>query len=73
LLSAIEPKAVSARNILEGRLRAIEPVGHEIHAVVDCGVDFRVTITPQAQHDLGLESGSTVWLIIKTHSCYLLR
>jgi len=73
LLSTIEPKGISARNTLEGKLRAIESVSHDVHAIVDCGVDFRVTITPHAQQELGLEVGNTVWLIIKSHSCYLLR
>ena len=73
LLSTVEPKGISARNTLQGTLLAIESVGHEVHAVVDCGVRFRATITPQAQHELGLEAGRQVWLIIKTHSCYLLR
>jgi len=73
LLSNIEPKGISARNILQGKLSAIETIGYEVRAVVDCGVEFRATITPQAQQDLELEVGRQVWLIIKTHSCYVLR
>jgi molybdate transport system ATP-binding protein len=73
LLSNIEPKGISARNILPGKLDAIETIGHDVHAVVNCGVQCRVTITPQAQQELELQVGGNVWLIIKTHSCYVLR
>jgi len=42
-------------------------------ARVDCGAEFEVHVTPAAVESLGLEAGGTVWLVIKTHSCHLVR
>jgi ABC-type molybdate transport system ATPase subunit len=43
-----------------------------VHARVDCGVVFQVTLTPNARQSLALDVGRSVWLVIKTYSCHLL-
>jgi molybdate transport system ATP-binding protein len=68
LLAIDEPRGLSARNVLPGRIAALTREGPTIHAAVDAGVRFLVDLTLGARDALGLAAGDPVWLIIKTHS-----
>jgi molybdate transport system ATP-binding protein len=65
------PHGISARNILPGTLRSLEPQGSMVVAVVDAGAKFNVHLTPGAVRALKLRPQLPVWLIVKTHSCHL--
>ncbi len=69
LLATEEPRGLSARNILLGRLISLTREGTTSIAEVDAGARFVVRLTPSACESLGLAIGDRVWLIIKTHSC----
>lgn len=77
LLAIEEPRGISARNILSATIGAVER--GDAHVVVEalCGehkaVAFEVHVTPKALESLGLATGREVWLVVKTHSCHLLR
>lgn len=71
LLANEQPRGLSARNILRGRLRSLTRQGATVVADVDAGERFVVHLTPGAQESLRLAIGGDVWLIIKTHSCRL--
>ena len=74
ILMAVErPRGLSARNVLAGRLLALEQQGITVHARVDCGVIFQVRLTPGARESLQLDVGREVWLVVKTYSCHLLE
>jgi molybdate transport system ATP-binding protein len=74
ILMAVErPRGLSARNVLAGRVLALEQQGVAVHARIDCGVVFQVTLTPNARESLALDVGRPVWLVIKTYSCHLLE
>ncbi|HEV2386212.1 MAG TPA: molybdenum ABC transporter ATP-binding protein [Candidatus Acidoferrales bacterium] len=73
LLATEEPRGLSARNVLPGTLVALEETGFRVRAQVDCGAQFQVLLTPAARDSLGLAPGRRVWLVIRTHSCHLLR
>ncbi len=74
IVVAVEPPhGLSARNVLEARLVAIDRVGHD--ALLRCdplGASGRrpwlVRTTASAVGALGLAAGKTVWLAIKSHS-----
>jgi molybdate transport system ATP-binding protein len=68
LLAVEEPRGLSARNILRGRVVSLTREGPTIHAAVDAGGRFTVDLTPGARDALKLAAGDAVWLIIKTHS-----
>ena len=72
LLATDEPRSTSARNILKGRVAAIEDKAGGALVRVASGVSWSVKVTRQSILDLGLQTGQPVWLAIKTHSCYLL-
>ncbi len=72
LLATDEPRSTSARNILRGRITAIEDKAGGALVSVASGVSWSVKVTRQSILDLGLQIGQPVWLAIKTHSCYLL-
>ncbi|HKY03380.1 MAG TPA: TOBE domain-containing protein, partial [Blastocatellia bacterium] len=72
LLAAEEPRRTSARNILRGRITAIEDRADRVEVRVQSGVVWVVSVTRQSVKELGLVKDQEVWLAIKTHSCYLL-
>ena len=69
LLAIEEPRGLSARNVLLGRLASLTREGVTSVAEVDAGARFVVRLTPSACESLRLAPGNRVWLIIKTHSC----
>jgi molybdate transport system ATP-binding protein len=73
LLAVATPVGLSARNILAGRLSSLERRDMIISARVDCGVEVEVHLTLAARDALDLAEGRQVWLVIKTHSCHLMR
>ncbi len=73
LLATAPPEGLSARNVLPGYITSIEQRDVTVIAMVDCGVLVEVHLTPGARDALRLATGHTVWLVIKTYSCHLLR
>ncbi len=71
LLATEFPRALSARNIIPGKLASLEQQGVMVIAEVDAGVKFEVHLTPSARESLQLRAGQQVWLVIKTYSCHL--
>jgi molybdate transport system ATP-binding protein len=73
LLATEPPRALSARNILEGKIASLEHRGTLVVARVNCGVVFTVHVTPGAERALELAAGKKVWLVLKTHSCHFVE
>lgn len=71
LVAAALPQNISARNVLPGVIVELRQMGARVAARVQCGVEFRVDLTPGACESLGLKPGSAVWLVVKSHSCQL--
>ncbi len=73
ILSLERPAAISARNVLRGVVRAIDPVGHERLVRVGVGpAELLARLTPSAVTELGLAPGAAVYTVIKTSACHLL-
>jgi molybdate transport system ATP-binding protein len=72
LLAAVQPAGLSARNVIPGKIVALDRRDVIIMATVDCGVEMQVQLTLAARDSLHLAVGRDVWLIVKTHSCHLL-
>ncbi len=62
----------SARNVLEGTIRQVICDADKTELVVDCGVDFKVSITAATIRALGLEPGTKIYLLIKARAIHLL-
>ncbi len=73
LLAISKPVGLSARNVIAGRVVALERRDMMISARVDCGVEMEVYLTLAARDALELAEGREVWLVIKTHSCHLMQ
>ncbi|HEY6767130.1 MAG TPA: ATP-binding cassette domain-containing protein [Candidatus Sulfotelmatobacter sp.] len=73
LLAVVSPIGLSARNVIEGHIIALELRDVIISARINCGVELEVHLTLAARDALNLVPGKWVWLIIKTHSCHLMR
>lgn len=74
LLATETPRGLSARNIVPGTIQRLEQRDGIVSAKVDCGgTPFEVHLTMAAREVLGLGPGKNVWVVIKTHSCHLLR
>ncbi len=68
LLATSEPRDISARNVLRGRITELRQVDVTVNVRVECGATFEVHISPGARDALRLAPGGDVWLIMKTHS-----
>jgi molybdate transport system ATP-binding protein len=74
LLSKQELHGISARNRLCGELVTLREGAEFVEAHVNCcGVVFIAHLTRAAVRELALQPTNTVWLILKTHSCHVLR
>ena len=74
LLATEMPHGLSARNVLPGTIKRVAEMAGMISAVVECdGVKFETHLTLAAREALGLAAKKNVWVVIKTHSCHLLR
>ncbi|MFZ0806944.1 MAG: molybdenum ABC transporter ATP-binding protein [Candidatus Sulfotelmatobacter sp.] len=73
LLAIARPTGLSARNVIPGRVAAVEQRDVIVATRVNCGVEMEVHLTLAARDSLQLAPGREVWLVIKTHSCHLMR
>lgn len=73
LLATEAPRALSARNVLEGKIVSLERRGPLVVARVDCGAAFTVHVTPGAERTLDLAANKKVWIVLKTHSCHFVE
>jgi molybdate transport system ATP-binding protein len=72
LLATVEPRGLSARNVLPGRIVSLQQRDVIAVAKVNCGVEMEVHLTLAARDSLHLQAGSHVWLVVKTYSCHLM-
>src|SRR5579871_6775808 len=73
LLATSAPVGLSARNVIPGRIASLEQRDVIVSARVKCRVKMEVHLTLAARDSLQLAPGKEVWLVIKTHSCHLMR
>jgi molybdate transport system ATP-binding protein len=73
LLATVPPVGLSARNVIPGRIKSLDQRDVIVSARVKCRVEMEVHLTLAARDSLQLASGCEVWLVIKTHSCHLMR
>jgi molybdate transport system ATP-binding protein len=74
LLATEQPRGLSARNVLPGIILRLEPKAAMISAAVDCsGTELAVHLTLAARDALQLAPDKKVWVVVKTHSCHLMR
>lgn len=74
LLAISPPQGLSARNIIQGRILGLKQRDALVSVLVDCrGTELEVHITPAAVQSLSLARETKVWVVIKTHSCFLIQ
>jgi molybdate transport system ATP-binding protein len=73
LLATSAPVGLSARNIIPGRITALEQRDVIVVAQVKYRIEMEVHLTLAARDSLQLAQGQEVWLVIKTHSCHLMH
>lgn len=73
LVATSRPEGLSARNVFPGRIATKTRRDAMTVLQIDCNPMLEVHVTPQAEESLGLSVGREVWLVLKTHSCYVLR
>jgi molybdate transport system ATP-binding protein len=73
LLAAEEPRGLSARNIIAGRIIGIRQHDVIVTVEVDChGTKIEAHLTPGSVQSLSLRISAYVWVVIKTHSLFLI-
>ena len=73
LVASSQPHDLSARNLIAGRVLSLRQQDVTVIAQVDCGAVFTVHLTLGARQSLNLETGTPVWLVLKTYSCHVLQ
>jgi molybdate transport system ATP-binding protein len=73
LVATEKPHGLSARNVLEGRIVALEERGPFLLLRIDCGDLLQAQVTRGAARTLGLALGASVWIVVKTYSCHLVQ
>ncbi len=77
LLAVERPAGLSARNLIPAQILAITQHGPtaivEASASEDHAIHFFAHLTPRAVESLALSAGDPVWMVIKTHSCHVMR
>lgn len=73
LLATAPPVGLSARNIIPGRILSLDQRDVIVSARVKSRVEMEVHLTLAARDSLQLGPGREVWLVIKTHSCHLMK
>lgn len=71
LLALERPIGLSARNVLQGRLRSAEQRGATMICKIDAGAVFEVHVTLGAARSLDLHPERELWLVLKTYSCHV--
>ncbi len=77
LISLERPSGLSARNLIAAQILSIRREGVtaiiETAAAEDHAIRFTVHLTPRAVESLQLKVDDLVWLVLKTHSCHVMR
>jgi molybdate transport system ATP-binding protein len=77
LLATERPHALSARNVIAGKIISLEQRGTmfiaQVAADAEGAVVFTVHLTLGARRALELEVNRPVWLVLKTYSCHVLE
>ncbi len=70
--SPTPPGAISARNVLEGRVAAIRDAGGHALVQVEAADPWVAQITHEAVEALDLTPQARVWIVVKTHALHWL-
>ncbi|MGZ4816251.1 MAG: molybdenum ABC transporter ATP-binding protein [Terriglobales bacterium] len=74
LLAVAPPQGLSARNVIEGRILGMKQRDAVVSVLVSCqGTELEVYVTPSAVQSLSFARDMKVWVVIKTHSCFLIK
>jgi len=75
LLSMAPLTGISARNVLEGTVSRVDEAGvsERVLTVEVAGMPLAVRVTQAAVRELGVSTGSRVFLVVKTSACRRLR
>jgi molybdate transport system ATP-binding protein len=77
LLSLERPNGLSARNLIAVEIKSIRREGFtvivSVISVEDRAVPVTINVTPRAVESLRLKAGDVVWLVLKTHSCHVMK
>jgi molybdate transport system ATP-binding protein len=73
LLATAPPVGLSARNVIPGRITSLEQRDVIVSARVKYRIEMEAHLTLAARDSLQLAPGKEVWLVIKTHSCHLMK
>ncbi len=68
ILASERPVGISARNVIEGKVVAIDGDSQRRLVTVDCGTEIMAEVTASAIEELHIEPGKSVFLVIKSSS-----
>ena len=63
----------SARNVFEGKIKRLTPLGPQIRIEIDCGFPLFSIVTGRSAEDLGLSVGATVYVSFKATATHTIK
>jgi len=77
LISLERPTGLSARNLVAAEITTLRREGStaivDAVSVEDRDIPVKVHLTPRAVESLQLKIGDAIWLVLKTHSCHIMK
>jgi molybdate transport system ATP-binding protein len=77
LISLERPTGLSARNLIAAEIASLRREGYtaiiDVVSTEDRAIPATVHLTPRAVESLQLKVGDVVWLVLKTHSCHVMK
>ncbi|TAJ43568.1 ABC transporter ATP-binding protein [Methanofollis fontis] len=69
----IDGTQISARNVLDGTIKAEKAFGPLDHLTVDCGIPMSVLITWKSSEELGIEKGARIRISFKASAVHVME
>jgi molybdate transport system ATP-binding protein len=77
MISLERPNGLSARNLIPAEITSVRREGStaivEVVSAEERSIPITVLLTPRAVESLQLKVGNVVWLVVKTHSCHVMK
>jgi molybdate transport system ATP-binding protein len=69
LLASERPSILSDCNVIQGKIKRLEPVGDIVEARVGCGAEFRVHVSSRLAKSSNLQIADEAWMMIRAQDC----
>jgi molybdate transport system ATP-binding protein len=73
LVAIGRPAILSPCNLIHGRVKQVNFLGHKVEVRIDSGAEFFAHVPAESPESLNLKPGDSAWMLIRPKSCHLIR